>query len=224
MRQIHSPLAVAAAVFALITQIFVPTAGWAQTPTTQIVAFGDSLSAGYGLGPGEAFPDQLEAALAAKGYAVSVANAGVSGDTTTGGLARLDWSVPEASDLVIVELGANDALRGIDPALTRRNLTAIVERLKSRSGTTVLLTGMIAPPNMGPAFAESYNPIFPEIAREQGVAFYPFFLDGVAGVTRLNQADYMHPTKEGIAEIVQRMLPQVEEVLAGMGVRPGGAQ
>ncbi|WP_425457898.1 arylesterase [Aureimonas fodinaquatilis] len=193
----------------------------AQSPV-EIVAFGDSLTAGYGVGPGEAFPDQLQSALSDKGYNVSVINAGVSGDTTTGGLSRLDWSVPETADLVIVELGANDALRGISPDLTRENLTQILDRLTARPDTGVLLAGMQAPPNMGGDFAARFNPIFGELAESYDVTFYPFFLDGVASINSLNQADYMHPNAEGVAEIVRRIVPDVEKALAKIGVTPAG--
>ncbi|WP_427025220.1 arylesterase [Aureimonas ureilytica] len=186
----------------------------ASAGAPEIVAFGDSLSAGYGVGPGESFPEQLQAALGKAGVAAKVVNAGVSGDTTTGGLARLDWSVPASADLVIVELGANDALRGISPDVTRRNLGDILKRLTSRAGTRVILAGMLAPPNMGEDYAARFNPIYGELAKQYGVAFYPFFLDGVASVAGLNQADYMHPNKEGVAVIVERMLPLVRETLA----------
>ena len=173
-----------------------------------IVAFGDSLSAGYGVGPGQSFPEQLQAALIAKGYRVTVANAGVSGDTTTGGLARLDWSVPDSADLVIVELGANDALRGVSPAITEKNLDTILQRLKQRE-IPVLLAGMIAPPNMGPDYAAAFNPIYAQLAQRYQAAFYPFFLDGVAGIPELNQADGMHPNPKGVAIVVAKILPAV---------------
>lgn len=186
----------------------------ASAGTPEIVAFGDSLSAGYGVGPGESFPEQLQAALGKAGVSAKVVNAGVSGDTTTGGLARLDWSVPASADLVIVELGANDALRGISPDVTRRNLDDILKRLTSRAGTKVILAGMLAPPNMGEDYAARFNPIYGDLAKQYGVAFYPFFLDGVASVAGLNQADYMHPNKDGVAVIVERMLPLVRETLA----------
>jgi acyl-CoA thioesterase-1 len=186
----------------------------AQAEPAEIVAFGDSLSAGYGVGPGESFPEQLQAALGKAGVEAVVANAGVSGDTTTGGLARLDWSVPASADLVIVELGANDALRGISPDVTRRNLDEILKRLSARPQTRVLLAGMIAPPNMGEDYAQRFNPIYAELAKQYGVAYYPFFLDGVASVAALNQADYMHPNKDGVAIVVERMLPLVRETLA----------
>ena len=179
----------------------------------EVVAFGDSLSAGYGVGPGESFPEQLGAALAAAGVAANVVNAGVSGDTTTGGLARLDWSVPESAAVVIVELGANDALRGIPPETTRRNLDAILARLTARANTKVILAGMLAPPNMGPDYAQSFNPIYGELAKTYRVPLYPFFLDGVATVEGMNQADYMHPNARGVAVIVERMLPLVKTAL-----------
>jgi len=186
----------------------------ARAEPAEIIAFGDSLSAGYGVGPGESFPEQLQAALAKAGLDVKVVNAGVSGDTTTGGLARLDWSVPASADLVIVELGANDALRGISPDVTKRNLDEILKRLTARPGTKVILAGMLSPPNMGEDYARRFNPIYAELAQTYGVAYYPFFLDGVASVAALNQADYMHPNKDGVAVVVERMLPLVKEVLA----------
>ncbi len=186
----------------------------ARAAPAEIVAFGDSLSAGYGVGPGESFPEQLQAALGKAGVEAVVANAGVSGDTTTGGLARLDWSVPQSADLVIVELGANDALRGISPDVTKRNLDEILKRLSARPGTRVLLAGMIAPPNMGEDYAKRFNPIYAELAQKYAVAYYPFFLDGVASVAALNQADYMHPNKDGVAIVVERMLPLVQATLA----------
>ncbi|MBC8130488.1 MAG: arylesterase [Rhizobiaceae bacterium] len=216
---------------ALTALSFFATASFAaaQTPAPvpggsaalEVVAFGDSLSAGYGVGPGEAFPDQLQAALKAKGYDVTVANAGVSGDTTTGGLARLDWSVPETADLVIVELGANDALRGVSPGITETNLDQILARLKER-GTTTLLAGMIAPPNMGPDYSEAFNPIYARLAEKHDVPLYPFFLDGVASQADLNQADYMHPNAKGVAIVVERILPMVTEALDAVSAGPAG--
>lgn len=175
----------------------------------EVVAFGDSLVAGYGVGPGESFPEQLEVALRDAGYDVDVANAGVSGDTTSAGLARLDWSVPQSADLVIVELGANDALRGVPPQVMGDNLDEILSRLTARPDTDVILAGMIAPPNMGGDYARDYNPIFEDLAQRHDVAFYPFFLDGVAAVRDLNQPDYMHPNAAGVAVIVERILPLV---------------
>nr|WP_244556993.1 arylesterase [Fulvimarina manganoxydans] len=199
----------------LLPLAFVPPAfsqGAGGDGARQIVAFGDSLSAGYGLGPGESFPEQLQAALREDGYEVTVTNAGVSGDTTSGGLARLDWSVPESADLVIVELGANDALRGVDPQITRQNLDEILTRLGER-GQKVIFAGMLAPPNMGEDYAKSFNPIFPELAEKHDVTFYPFFLEGVAAERDLNQDDGMHPNAKGVAVIVEKMKPLIEESL-----------
>jgi acyl-CoA thioesterase-1 len=186
----------------------------------KIVALGDSLTAGYGLPANAAFPVQLEKALTAKGVAVEVANAGVSGDTSSGGLGRLDWSVPDGTDAVIVTLGANDMLRGIDPKVTRDALTQIVQKLKAR-GTEVLLTGMQAAPNMGPDYARAFNAIYPDIAKSEDVLLYPFYLDGVAAEAKLNQRDGIHPTEAGIAVIVQRLLPKVDELIARVKAKRG---
>ncbi|WP_062017597.1 arylesterase [Aureimonas sp. AU4] len=185
----------------------------------EVVAFGDSLSAGYGVGPGESFPEQLQAALEKAGTPATVVNAGVSGDTTSGGLARLDWSVPQSADVVIVELGANDALRGVSPAVTRGNLDQILQRLTSRPRTQVILAGMIAPPNMGMDYGRVFDPIYRELAAKYDVPLYPFFLDGVAAVPNLNQADKMHPNSQGVAVIVERILPDVQAA-----IRRAGAQ
>jgi len=178
-----------------------------------IVAFGDSLTAGYGLPANEAFPAQLQRALKAKGFAVNVVNAGVSGDTAAGGSARLDWSVPDGTDAVILELGANDALRGVDPAITRKALGAMLRRLRERN-ISVLLCGMVAPPNMGADYGRAFNSIYPDLAAEAGAILYPFFLTGVAADPKLNQGDGLHPTAAGVAVIVDRILPQVEELIA----------
>ncbi len=186
----------------------------------KIVALGDSLVAGYGLPANAAFPVQLEKALNAKGEAVEIANAGVSGDTSSGGLGRLDWSVPEDTDAVIVTLGANDMLRGIDPKVTRDALTQIVRKLKARK-IEVLLTGMQSAPNMGPDYAAAFNAIYPDIAKAEGVLLYPFYLDGVAGDAKLNQRDGIHPTEDGIARIVQRVLPKAEELVARVKAKRG---
>jgi acyl-CoA thioesterase-1 len=184
----------------------------AAAQPVKIVALGDSLTAGYGLGAGDGFTDRLQARLKADGLEATVVNAGVSGDTSKGGLARLDWSVPDDTTLVILELGANDALRGIEPAQTRANLDAMLTRLKARK-IPVLLAGMIAPPNMGEDYGKAFNPIYAELALKHDVALYPFFLDGVAGEASLNQADGMHPNAEGIGVIVERIAPAVLEVL-----------
>ena len=185
----------------------------AQPAPVRLVALGDSLTAGYGIAAADAFPVKLQRALTAKGLAVEVANAGVSGDTASGGLSRLDWSVPDGTQGVIVELGANDALRGIDPAVTRKALADILARLKAR-GIPVLLAGMRAPPNLGPDFAAKFDPIFAELAREYDAILYPFFLEGVAADRALNQGDGIHPTAAGVDAIVSGILPKVEELIA----------
>jgi acyl-CoA thioesterase-1 len=186
----------------------------------KIVALGDSLTAGFGLAREAAFPARLEAALRAKGFAVEIANAGVSGDTPSGGLARLDWSVPEGTDAVILELGANDALRGLDPKVTRAALDAILRRLGERR-IAVLLAGMRAPPNMGSDYGRAFDAIFPDLAAAHDVVFYPFFLDGVAAERVLNQGDGMHPTAAGIDAIVERILPKAEELIARVKAKRG---
>jgi acyl-CoA thioesterase-1 len=179
-----------------------------------IVAFGDSLTSGYGLGSRRlAFPAQLQSALKARGHNVLVANAGVAGDTTAGGLERLAWSVPDGTDAVILELGANDALRGIDPKVTRANLEKIIAALKKRH-IPILLAGMRSPANWGEHYAEDFDAVFPDLARANGLVFYPFFLEGVVLDAKLNQQDGMHPTGRGVAVIVERMLPSVEELIA----------
>jgi acyl-CoA thioesterase-1 len=178
----------------------------------RIVALGDSLTAGLGLPADEVFPAKLERALAAKGLAVAVSNAGVSGDTAAGGLARLDWSVPEGTDAVIVELGANDMLLGIDPGVTRQALEEIVRRLTERR-VVVLLAGMRAAPNLGSDYGRDFEAIYSELAVRHDLLFYPFFLDGVAGETGLNQGDGLHPSAAGVDAIVARILPQVEELV-----------
>ena len=179
----------------------------------RIVALGDSLTAGLGLPSAAAFPARLEAALRGKGVAVEIMNAGVSGDTASAGLARLDWSVAEATDGVLVELGANDMLLGIDPSVTRVALAEIVRRLTAR-GLVVLLAGMRAAPNLGPEYGREFEQIFPDIAQKNDVLLYPFFLEGVAADTTLNQRDGIHPTAAGIDVIVERILPTVEELIA----------
>jgi len=187
-------------------------AGAGEAPV-RMVAFGDSLTAGYMLKPSEAFPVQLAEALKSKGVAVEIANAGVSGDTTAAGLERLDWSIPEGTEAVIVELGANDALRGIDPDETRKNLDAILTRLKGRN-VAVLLAGMAALKNWGKDYEARFTPIYTDLAAKHGVLLYPFFLEGVALDAKLNQPDGLHPTAEGIGVIVTGILPKVEELVA----------
>ena len=201
---------IALIVNALLGAIPMPVA--AAERTIRIVAFGDSLTAGFGLPQADAFPAQLERALKGKGYAVEVINAGVSGDTTAGGLDRFDWAVPDGADAAILELGANDALRGLDPARARANLDAIVGKLKARS-LDVLLAGMVAPRNWGDAYVASFDAIFPELARKHDALLYPFFLEGVALQREFDLGDGLHPNSKGVAEIVKRILPQVEALI-----------
>lgn len=183
--------------------------------TRQIIVFGDSLTAGYGLPPEQAFPVQLQKAIQALGTDVKVINAGVSGDTTASALARLEWSLAGVeSGLVIVELGGNDALRGLPPAATQDNLDRIITMIKAK-GLTVLLTGMLAPPNMGDEYAAAFNAVFPAVAEKHQVAFDPFFLEGVAGVTALNQNDGIHPNAAGVEIIARRLAPVVIKALEG---------
>ena len=201
--------------------LLAPVTAFAQATAAQegkpvkMVVLGDSLSAGLGLSAPAAFPARLQKALQTKGIAVDMINAGVSGDTSSGGRDRLDWSVPEGTEAVIVELGANDALRGVDPKVTRSALTDILTRLKARK-IAVLLCGMYAPPNYGTDYAARFNAIYPDIAREFGVPLYPFFLEGVATEARLNQPDGLHPTAEGIDVIVKNILPAVEAFLGAI--------
>ncbi|MCC6949432.1 MAG: arylesterase [Bradyrhizobiaceae bacterium] len=179
----------------------------------RIVALGDSLTAGLGLADGEAFPVKLQAALRKRGHNIEVINAGVSGDTASGGLARLDWSVPDGAAAVILELGANDALRGVDPAVTRKALEAMIRRLKERK-IPVLLAGMQAPRNLGPDYAAAFDRIYPELAQAHDLIFFPFFLEGVATDQKLNQGDGIHPNAAGVDVIVARILPAVEALIA----------
>ena len=205
----------AVAVVALIAQ---PTADAAGRPI-KIVALGDSLTAGFQLPASAAFPAQLERALTAKGLAVEVVNAGVSGDTSAGGLGRLDWSVPDGTDAVILELGANDMLRGIEPKLTRAALEKVIGRLRVR-GIEVLLCGMLAPPNLGRDYARVFDAIYPDLAATNDLVFYPFFLEGIVTDPKLNQNDGLHPTAAGVATIVARILPKVEDLLARVRAKP----
>lgn len=180
--------------------------------TVEIVGFGDSLMAGYQLPQAEGFTAQLQTALQAAGYQVQVANAGVSGDTSSGGLARLDWSVPDSTQLVILELGANDALRGIAPQLTAQNLDQMLAQLKER-GIAVLLAGMIAPPNMGADYAAEFNPIYQKLADQYQVPLYPFFLENVAADKSLLLEDGMHPNAKGVKIMVEGIVPMVKAIL-----------
>jgi acyl-CoA thioesterase I len=178
-----------------------------------IVALGDSLTAGLGLPAEESFPEVLQKALRAKGYDVEVANAGVSGDTAADGLARFDWAVPDGADAAIVELGANDMLRGLDPAAAEKSLGEILGKLKARHVAT-LIAGMRAAPNLGADYRARFDPIYADLARKYDAGLYPFFLDGVAADPKLNQKDGLHPTKAGVDVIVERILPAVEALIA----------
>ncbi len=190
-----------------------PSAAFAgEGRSVKLVVLGDSLSAGLGLSASDAFPAKLQKALQDKGIAVEIGNAGVSGDTASGGRDRLDWSVPEGTRGVILELGANDALRGTDPAVTKAALSDILTRLKAR-GVAVLMCGMLAPPNYGKDYADRFNAIYPDLAKSFGVPLYSFFLDGVAADAKLNQADGIHPTPAGVDIIVKNIMPTVEAFL-----------
>jgi acyl-CoA thioesterase-1 len=177
-----------------------------------ILDFGDSLTAGYGLPAGQAFPARLQAWLDQQGIATRVVNAGVSGDTTAGGLARLDWALADKPDLVILALGANDALRGIDPSTVRENLDKMIEKIEV-SGAKLLLLGMLAPPNWGEDYKHAFDQIFPELARTHHLPLYPFFLEGVAMKPELNQPDGLHPNERGVAVLVDRIAPVVARLL-----------
>ncbi len=193
-----------------------PVAGPAKP--VKMVVLGDSLSAGLGLSAAAAFPVRLQKSLETKGIKVDMINAGVSGDTSSGGRDRLDWSVPEGTEAVILELGANDALRGTDPAVTRAALSDILTRLKARK-IAVLLCGMLAPPNYGSEYAARFNAIYPELSKSFGVPLYPFFLEGVAADAKLNQADGLHPTAAGVEAIVKNILPMVEAFLGALSAQ-----
>lgn len=184
----------------------------AAAEPVRIVGFGDSLMAGYRLDPGQSFPERLEHALRERGHDVVIANAGVSGDTTSAGLERLDWSVPDETDIVLLELGANDMLRGVAPDVTERNLAEMIERLQARD-IEVVLIGMLAAPNLGNAFRESFDGIFPRLAETYGIALYPFFLDGVVTQSGLMLDDGLHPNAEGVEVMVERVLPLVDATL-----------
>jgi len=217
--RVHMVFCVLAAAVACVLSLSAGPSAAADKPIN-IVALGDSLTAGAGLPAGDAFPAKLQRALAAKGIVVAISNAGVSGDTMSGGLARLDWSVPPGTDAVILELGANDALRGLDPAVTRRALDRILAALAKRN-IPVLLCGMLAPRNYGPEYARTFDPMYPELAKTYGAALYPFFLDGVAGDAKLNQPDGLHPTAAGVDVIVGKILPLVEELVARVKAKRG---
>ena len=178
----------------------------------KLVAFGDSLTAGYNLPESAAFPAQLEKALRAKGFDVEIINAGVSGDTTTSAMGRLDWSIPDGTDGVIMELGANDALRGVDPGLTENNFRIMLQKLQDR-GIPVLLAGMLAPRNMGENYVKLFDGMYRPLAAQFNATYYPFFLQGIAGDPKLNLPDGIHPNAEGVAVIVKNILPTVEDFI-----------
>jgi len=195
-------------IFAAFALIFFLSSAAKAEQTKVLVALGDSLTAGYGLAQDVAFTTQLEASLKSQGLDIRVENAGVSGDTSTGGAQRLDWALGNGADFVLLELGANDALRGIEPAITRKSLIEIIEKLQKKN-IPVFLAGMKAPPNMGPDYQKEFDGIYPDLAEKYNLAFYPFFLDGVAAVPSLNQEDAIHPNKEGVAVIVEKMTPSL---------------
>jgi acyl-CoA thioesterase-1 len=196
-------------VFAVILLIAAPPASAAPV---KILMLGTSLTQGYGLPPGTEIPAVMQAKLKSAGIAATVINAGVSGDSSAGGLARLEWSLADWPDAAIVELGSNDALRGIPPKQTEKNLSAILARLKTAHIPTLLL-GMMAPRNLGPEYAHEFDPIYPRLAKQYGASLYPFVLDGVALNPKLNQADGMHPNPDGVKIIVARLLPYVKKLI-----------
>ncbi|MGB6921842.1 MAG: arylesterase [Methyloceanibacter sp.] len=206
----HMVVMVAAAALLVASGLHANEAGL-RAPV--IVAFGDSLTAGYGLAQDQAFPAQLQQALRARGQEVKVVNAGVSGDTAAAGLARLDWSLPDDASAVIIELGANDALQGLDPQTTKATLETIITQVQAR-GLPMLLAGMEAPRNMGQDYVEAFNAIYVDLAARYDLLLYPFFLDGVALDNGLTLDDGLHPNAQGVARIVQGILPKVEELLA----------
>lgn len=197
----------------LLLMINLATQSNSQMKKPEIAFLGDSLTAGYGLAPGEAYPELLADKLEAMGKPIALINAGVSGDTTSGGLARLDWSIPNSVSGVVLALGANDALRGIPVAQAKQNLEEIITRLKAR-GTSVLLAGMLSPPNMGDQYEAEFNAIYPDLAKKYDLAFYPFLLDGVAADASLNQADGIHPNIKGSKIIAEKFLSVFEQFLA----------
>jgi acyl-CoA thioesterase-1 len=193
-----------------LTVIIVPFSAAAHVPV--ILDFGDSITAGYGLPAGQAFPVRLEAWLHERGIEARVVNAGVSGDTTAGGLARLDWALADKPDLVILALGANDALRGIEPSTVRDNLDKIIVKIQT-SGAKLLLVGMLAPPNWGEDYRRAFDLIFPELARLHHLPLYPFLLEGVAMKPELNQPDGLHPNERGVAVLVDKIAPVVADLI-----------
>jgi acyl-CoA thioesterase-1 len=201
---------VAALVFNIALSLAMPAL--ARTP--EVLAFGDSLTAGLGLPASEAFPARLEARLRGEGIAVDIVNAGVSGDTTTDGLARLDWALADKPDFVILALGANDALRGIPPAIVRANLDQMIVRIQA-SGAKLLLLGMLAPPDWGAEYKKAFDSIYPDLAKAHGVPLYPFILEGVAMDPQLNQPDGLHPNPRGVAIMVDHVAPLLAQLIEG---------
>ena len=189
----------------------------ASAAPQRLLVLGDSLSAGYGLAAADGFEARLAEALRAAGHDVTIIDGAVSGDTSAGGLARLDWALGDGADAALVELGGNDALRGTDPKETRANLTAILDALAAKH-IPVLLTGMLAPPNMGAAYGAEFHAVFEQLGQRPGLLYDPFFLEGVAAVPALNQPDHIHPNAEGVRRVVARILPLVEQLLARAAV------
>lgn len=195
----------------------------AAAAPVKILMLGTSLTQGYGLPPGTEIPAVLQSSLKAKGVNAKIINAGVSGDTSSGGLARLDWSLADHPDAAIVELGSNDALRGVAPKVTEKNLSAILAKLKAQN-IPILLLGMMAPRNLGPEYAKAFDPIYPKLAQQYGTLLYPFVLDGVALDAKLNQADGIHPNPKGVKIVVARMLPDVMKLVAQIRKPPAKPQ
>jgi acyl-CoA thioesterase I len=208
MRPIVSGYLHRIAQFLFVLAIWGATTGIAKAAPLEIVGFGDSLMAGYELPEADGFPAVLEAALKREGIDAKVANAGVSGDTTTGGLERLDWSVPDGTKLVVLELGGNDALRGISPGITRDNLDKMIVRLKER-GIAIVLAGMLAPPSMGKDYETGFNSIFADLSQKHQIPLIPFFLEGVAGNAALQLPDRLHPNRAGVDQMVKNALPHI---------------
>jgi acyl-CoA thioesterase-1 len=204
----------------LLSAWLAPPAAVAAEKTLSLLALGDSLTAGYGLPADQSFTHRLEAGLRNAGLNVRVINGGVSGDTSAGGRARIAWSLAGKPDAVLVELGANDGMRGLRPAATKANLDAILAAIRG-AGAEALLTGMLAPPNLGREYGAEFAALFPSLARRHNVLFYPFFLEGVATRPELNQADRIHPNAAGVDVIVKRLLPKVKELLAKARARAG---
>ncbi|MGO9786479.1 MAG: arylesterase [Stellaceae bacterium] len=213
----------------LALSLWAPDIAWAQAPSApaaapnsaprRLLAFGDSLTAGYGLAPEDTFPVKLQARLQADGFKVDVTNGGFSGDTTSGGLARVKWVLADHPQYALIEFGANDALRGLDPQLARANLVKILDKMKD-DGVRVLLIGMRAPANWGPDYEQAFDSLYPDLAKQYGVPLYPFFLDGVALDPGLNQPDGLHPNADGVDVIVARIAPAVEKLLRTKPARP----